>query len=1343
VSLIDRIKSAAKATDYAIGLPTKGEFVPFPEISKPTNTGFVVHHHEADVAGCFSSESPVLLADGTFTPISAISAGDMVQTRFGHRKVNNVWYNGDADTWIKVDAPQGTFHATPNHKFWVKGVGWVAIGDLYASLLNMWSVFHPEEVLEASDLLENLRRQGKLENSAGEGHARDQKQLTGTEEGLGDPDKGEISSSLRRGLDTGSLCRARAVIGRDRGPHRVLTESSDNRFEAFPHPDPSGPYDQIKKQDFRVQQLELERWRLQRTSDRGSAASYLNGLENPAQEDRSRTTVLREVRCYSSSGASSHQTVVDRSRAVFQSNESPLAVQEVSRRGGQDFPRFSCGDIQIQRVSRPGEGRYDLEIEGVHEYVVGGFVVHNSHYDLRIQIPNTTVGSSWAIPKAKLPGPGEKVLAVRQGDHRTSYFDFEGHIPEGYGKGQVSIAHKGPVEIIESRPDMVRFGLYQTRTPQEYLLRQTKGKSWLLMNTTPQRDKINIPEGKYPYREIKPEKHRVDDADATHEAKIDGAHTFMVLDKGQRPRIFSYRRPKSGDTGLIEHSQKLVHWTQKSPADAGKTVLRGETWGKQKGKNAPLRPEIIGGLLNANVWKSRQNQEQVGKLQFSPFDVDVYKGKDVSTLPIERRKEIVKSIARQMKLELPASAKTPKAKQKLWETIRAGKHPQTREGVIQWRDYPTKIKLRTDYDGKITGFFPAEEGSKYHGNAVGGFYLSHDGTTSRVGTGLSDRLRKEMHSHPDRFVGLTATVSAQEKLRSGKLRAPSFMRFHIDKNVPEQLDKIQSTQKIAGLLDFVRKNKALTAMLAGGAIAPLASLGLRSKQPLSTEDIHNIRRIFQKKYNLGKDFTLDVAEGHQPSFDPRSNTVRVPPDITATELAHELGHAADYAAGDKSLISRLNRTAIEQSYLWSDLGSVAGGAAGAMIGPGKLGPSRLAAGARGYGIASVIPRTGRLLEELRAHTRGLKTLHEQGIKPPARDYLSSLSSVASYALPVAISGLLAARGIKTGEHKDRLPGGLADKKKPADFDKKQLSKGVKVEREHVDNKAVAREIAMDHLVEDAKYYDKLEKIEKHSSLLDRIKFAAARWSEEMAKGTIGPENTERLRQAKGLGIRQIGKTPMGEKSTEKNVFRAFGGDDLGPLVSKRLKFEIMPDVQRKYLELARAHPELMNPPVAEHKGGGGWIERALTPVTDEGIDPVVRSRANEAFHRQVSSSGAKYLGLGEYAPGYNRNPVIELPGGHRLYDVHHQNIGMTPKGEYRIFDAIPAMAGERHIPHAEALAKSPSKPEAAGLLTRIREGKTGPRQAPTSPRVKAPKPVYKAKPKGPPIRRNLPGLGMV
>lgn len=43
--------------------------------------------------------------------------------------------------------------------------------------------------------------------------------------------------------------------------------------------------------------------------------------------------------------------------------------------------------------------------------------------------------------------------------------------------------------------------------------------------------------------------------------------------------------------------------------------------------------------------------------------------------------------------------------------------------------------------------------------------------------------------------------------------------------------------------------------------------------------------------------------------------------------------------------------------------------------------------------------------------------------------------------------------------------------------KKQLDKGIKVEMEHTNIKAKAKEIAMDHLDEDPKYYDKLAKIE--------------------------------------------------------------------------------------------------------------------------------------------------------------------------------------------------------------------------------------------------------------------------
>lgn len=68
--------------------------------------------------------------------------------------------------------------------------------------------------------------------------------------------------------------------------------------------------------------------------------------------------------------------------------------------------------------------------------------------------------------------------------------------------------------------------------------------------------------------------------------------------------------------------------------------------------------------------------------------------------------------------------------------------------------------------------------------------------------------------------------------------------------------------------------------------------------------------------------------------------------------------------------------------------------------------------------------------------------------------------------------------MKKAEHKDKLPGGLGDKKKPKDFDSKQLAVGIKVEMEHTNDRTLAQEIAMDHLTEDPKYYTKLKQIEK-------------------------------------------------------------------------------------------------------------------------------------------------------------------------------------------------------------------------------------------------------------------------
>jgi hypothetical protein len=87
------------------------------------------------------------------------------------------------------------------------------------------------------------------------------------------------------------------------------------------------------------------------------------------------------------------------------------------------------------------------------------------------------------------------------------------------------------------------------------------------------------------------------------------------------------------------------------------------------------------------------------------------------------------------------------------------------------------------------------------------------------------------------------------------------------------------------------------------------------------------------------------------------------------------------------------------------------------------------------------------------------------------------------------------QGKKKVNETEEIEGGLADNKSLVQISKKhdakgyyhiknmmdslrkQLHMGMKVEMEHTDDKEKAKEIAMDHLWEDPKYYDKLKKIE--------------------------------------------------------------------------------------------------------------------------------------------------------------------------------------------------------------------------------------------------------------------------
>jgi len=88
-------------------------------------------------------------------------------------------------------------------------------------------------------------------------------------------------------------------------------------------------------------------------------------------------------------------------------------------------------------------------------------------------------------------------------------------------------------------------------------------------------------------------------------------------------------------------------------------------------------------------------------------------------------------------------------------------------------------------------------------------------------------------------------------------------------------------------------------------------------------------------------------------------------------------------------------------------------------------------------------------------------------------------------------------GLFLNERKDMIPGGKGDKLDEKDVDPEQLRMGIGVELEHTKNKALAKEIALDHLAEDPRYYTMMKKIHKES--IDTP------WRDQKYGGSIGKE----------------------------------------------------------------------------------------------------------------------------------------------------------------------------------------------------------------------------------------------
>lgn len=430
------------------------------------------------------------------------------------------------------------------------------------------------------------------------------------------------------------------------------------------------------------------------------------------------------------------------------------------------------------------------------------------HFDLRLGDPSTGHAHSWALKY--LPKPGEKRLAVQQATHTIPYMDFKGRIEKGYGKGDVDLARRGKAEVLSSSKGHVRFNVYSGKESEEYLLRRSApdSKDWLLHNVTTTRQAGPgqlLPSSKPSYKVIKPEDINIKDPNTELQAKIDGAHVlYQFRDTGRTPRVFSYR-PTERATGVIEHTHRLPNfWDRSTPSGLKDTILRGELYAvDDKGKALPAAR--VGGILNANVWKSREKQEQEGKLVPVVFDVVKFKGKDVENSPYSEKKQLLQqAVTLAPWLKVPRTAVTPKEKQKLISDIHSGKEPSTEEGVIEWhlnKSTPKKSKFLNEKDVFVRSIFQ-EAGKKRSGTMAGGFEFSmapKGPIIGRVGTGMSHAMKKDMLESPDRYVGLKARIKVQKAPETYAPRAPVFHSFHLDQELPETAKTATRTVDFQGI----------------------------------------------------------------------------------------------------------------------------------------------------------------------------------------------------------------------------------------------------------------------------------------------------------------------------------------------------------------------------------------------------------------------------------------------------------------------------------------------------------------------------------------------------------------
>ena len=494
------------------------------------------------------------------------------------------------------------------------------------------------------------------------------------------------------------------------------------------------------------------------------------------------------------------------------------------------------------------------------------FVVHKHaaralHYDLRLELEG--VLKSWAVPKGPTLDPSVKRLAVMVEDHPFEYKDFEGVIPESnYGAGSVIIWDRGYYHHPSTRDEKVsgkllleglkkgdmKFVLEGEKLHGEFaLVRMGKdGKSWLLLkkkDRDPSKEKEDI---------LKENRSVV--SRKTLEEMIEanpGKRTFThnKVNQIRLHEALEIEAPKDAPAGPMPHTvQPMLAGVAREPFDHPDWIFEVK-WDGYRAV-AEIRDKVVSLYSRNNISFAKRfapvveslqkftfdavldgevvvvddqgrpdfqmlqhYQEGKGHLLYAVFDLLYFQGHDLTSLPLLRRKELLKKI-------LPSDPRIRFSDHVAKEGVLFYRVAREKglEGIIakqgqsiyeagrrsgQW----LKIKTRLTQEGVIAGFTEPGGGRKYFGAIVLGAYEGDALVPiGLVGSGFTAKELKDLHEQlaplvrkesplsrkPETNAAVTwvrpelvCEVSLSEWTEEGSMRHPVFLRMRDDKDARE------------------------------------------------------------------------------------------------------------------------------------------------------------------------------------------------------------------------------------------------------------------------------------------------------------------------------------------------------------------------------------------------------------------------------------------------------------------------------------------------------------------------------------------------------------------------------